>query len=68
MQMVGSLVAKPMAGRRTLVIVGSTHPQHKAVKLMNHRRPKKKGADRRHKAAEYAPLPPPPAEYTVVSK
>jgi len=25
MQMVGSVVAKPMAGRRTLVIVGSTH-------------------------------------------
>lgn len=32
------------------------------------RRPKKKGADRRHKPAEYAPLPPPPPEFTVVSK
>ena len=43
--------------------------EHKAVKLMNHRRPKKRTpADKRHKGAEYPPLPTPPPEYTVVSK
>jgi hypothetical protein len=42
--------------------------EHKATKLMNHRRPKKTNpSDKRHKPAEYAPLPPPPPEFTVVS-
>jgi len=42
--------------------------EHKATKLMNHRRPKKRNpSDRRHKPAEYEPLPSPPPEFTVVS-
>eukprot|EP00890_Picochlorum_soloecismus_P003622 jgi/Picsp_1/4260/NSC_01769-R1_---NA--- len=53
---------------RRLVVVGATHPNHKAVKLMNHRRPKKRNpSDRRRTPAEYSPLPPPPPEYTLVS-
>jgi len=63
-----SIAGPQVSGCRRLVIVGATHPQHKAVKLMNHRRPKKRNAsDRRHKPAEYEPLPPPPPEFTVVS-
>jgi hypothetical protein len=42
--------------------------EHKAVKLMNHRRPKKRNpSDKRRTPAEYSPLPPPPPEYTLVS-
>lgn len=36
---------------------------------MNHRRPKKSNpSDRRHGPAQYAPLPPPPPEYVLISK
>ena len=36
---------------------------------MNHRRPKKSNAsDRRHKPHQYAELPAPPPEYSVISK
>lgn len=49
------------------VLNTSQFPHQSLIIPRLYRRPKKKGADRRHKPAEYAPLPPPPAEYTVVS-
>jgi hypothetical protein len=43
--------------------------EFKGAKKMAHRRPKKSNpSDRRHGPAEYAPLPVPPPEYTVVSQ
>jgi hypothetical protein len=63
-----SLASAPV-GRGQLLIVGSSKPQFKSTKKHTHKRPKKHGSDRRRTACDaYAPLPPPPPEYTTISE